>query len=304
MFCYRKFLNATSLEQHIKETHTDNKVPQYHCKLEGCKERFKTQIESFRHMRTSHRSKFVYRCKHCADCFLTVRELFRHKKVHNPRQLPFEAKWACSICGETFDDLDQLMTHTRTHTENSYACDECTWKFSMVAELNIHGHDIHNTRQHACHWCPCYFRTPELLLQHRNDNHNFECSRCNDAFPSALQLTAHQTAKHGGPITEETDEQYQQYKEAKELRDKKRAQRHKREAAAKTVPTFSCKDCVSHFQKQKDLDDHICMCHTFVCKICQEVTKTIAELDYHMDTKHNSTPERLPARFPEDEDMA
>ena len=30
----------------------------------------------------------------------------------------------------------------------------------------------------------------------------------------------------------------------------------------------------------------------------------LAELDYHMDTKHDSTPERLPAKFPEDEDLA
>ena len=167
MFCYRKFLNATSLEQHMKETHTDSKVPQYHCKLDGCKERFKTQIESFRHMRTSHRSKFVYRCKHCADCFLTVRELFRHKKIHSPRQLPFEAKWVCSICGKAFDDLDKLMTHTRTHTQNSYECDECNWKFSLVAELNIHGRDIHDIRQHACYGA-------HVTSEHQNSYYSIE----------------------------------------------------------------------------------------------------------------------------------
>ena len=302
IFCYRKFLNASAMEQHIKEAHTDSKVPQFHCKLEGCKEWFRTQVESFRHLRSTHKTKFVYRCKHCADCFLTVKELFRHKKVHNPHQLDYDAKWRCSICGETFDNLDQLMNHTRIHPENSYACDECTWKFSIVSELSIHGHDIHDTRKHSCYWCTRYFRMPELLLQHRNDNHNFECSRCNDAFPSALQLTAHQMVKHGKPITEE-DEKYEQMREAKELRDKKRAQRHAREAATKTIPTFSCKLCISHFKKQKDLDDHTCKYHTFVCKICQHVTKTLAELDYHMDIKHDSTPEKLPAQHPEDEQM-
>ena len=153
IFCYRKFLNATAMEQHVKEVHTDNKVPQYHCKLEGCKERFRTQVESFRHLRSSHRTKFVYRCKHCADCFLNVRELFRHKKVHNPHQLDYDAKWRCSICGETFDNLDQLMTLTRIHSENSYECDECNWKFSIVSELSIHRRDIHDTRRHSCYWC-------------------------------------------------------------------------------------------------------------------------------------------------------
>ena len=242
IFCYRKFLNATAMEQHIKEVHTDSKVPQYHYKLEDCKERFRTQGKSFRHLRSSHRTKFVYRCKNCADCFLTMKELFRHKETHNPHQLSFGAKWRCSICGEIFDNLDQLMTHTRIHTQNSFECDECNWKFSTVSELTIHGRDIHDSRRHSCFWCPRYFRTPKLLLQHRNDNHNFECTMCNDAFPSALELTAHQTARHGKPITEE-DEQYEKRKDAKELRDKRREQRHKREAATKTIPTFSCDQC-------------------------------------------------------------
>ena len=61
--------------------------------------------------------------------------------------------------------------------------------------------------------------------------------------------------------------------------------------------------CVSHFNKQKDLDDHISKYHTFVCKICRHITKTLAELDYHMDIKHDSTPEKLPARSQEDEQM-
>ena len=119
MFCYRKFLNASAMEQHIKEAHTDSKVPQYHCKLEGCKEWFKTQIESFRHLRSSHRTKFVYRCKHCADCFLTVKELFRHKKVHNPHQLPFtKPNGDAALAVKTFDNVAQLMTHTQNpHTE-------------------------------------------------------------------------------------------------------------------------------------------------------------------------------------------
>ena len=47
-----------------------------------------------------------------------------------------------------------------------------------------------------------YFQTLELLLQHRNREHNFKCSMCNDTFPSEDQLTAHQVVKHGKPITE------------------------------------------------------------------------------------------------------
>ena len=201
-FCYRKFLNVSSMDEHVKEVHKVSRLPQYHCKLESCTERFGTQIESFGHLRNEHRSLLRYRCKKCKDSFLTVEELFRHHKIHDKNHLPFEAKWSCSRCGEIFDNLTQLMEHTRIHTENSYECDECNWRFTLISELTIHGCEFHNTREHACHWCMRYFQTPELLLQHGNREHNFECSMCNDAFPSEDQLTAHQVVKHGKLITE------------------------------------------------------------------------------------------------------
>ena len=301
-FCYRKFLNVSSMDEHVQEVHKVSKLPQYHCKLESCTEQFGTQIESFRHLRNEHRSLLRYRCKKCKDSFFTVEELFRHHKIHDKNHLPFEAKWSCSRCGEIFDNLTQLMEHMRIHTENSYKCDECNWRFTLISELTIHGHEFHDTREHACYWCTRYFQTPELLLQHRNREHNFECSMCNNAFPSEDQLTAHQVMKHGKPITE-ADEQREQMKEAQEKRDKKRDQRHKRKEVARTPATFSCDQCVNFFSSQKDLDDHTCKHHTFICQICQHISKTLPELDFHMDIMHDTTPKKLPAKHPEDEEM-
>ena len=301
-FCYRKFLNASSMDEHVKEVHKVSRLPQYHCKLESCTERFGTQIESFRHLRNEHRSLLRYRCKKCKDSFFTVEELFRHHKIHDKNHLPFEAKWSCSRCGEIFDNLTQLMEHTRIHTENSFECDECNWRFTLISELTIHGREFHDTREHACHWCTRYFQTPELLLQHGNREHNFECSMCNDAFPSEDQLTAHQVVKHGKPITE-ADERRERMKEAQEKRDKKRDQRQRRKEAASTPATFSCDQCVNFFSSQKDLDDHTCKYHTFICQICQHVSKTLPELDFHKDIMHDTTPRKLPATHPKDEEM-
>ena len=181
-FCLRKFLNVSSMKDHVKETHKTSKT-RYQCKVEGCTECFDSQIESFRHARNRHSSELKYHCRKCKDSFFTVEELFRHHKIHDKNHLPFEAKWSCSRCKETFNNLNQLMEHTRMHTENTYECDECNWKFTLVSELTIHGCEFHDTRDNACYWCPEYFLTPELLLQHNNREHNFECSRCNDAFP-------------------------------------------------------------------------------------------------------------------------
>ena len=204
-FCFRKFLNASSMEEHVKEAHKASKLPQYQCKQDRCNKRFGTQIESFRHLRSEHRNLFKYRCKKCKNSFSTVQELFRHHKLHDKNHLPFEAKWSCSRCGEIFDNLNQLMEHTRIHTENTYECDKCNWRFTLISELTIHRREFHDTKEHACYWCTRYFQTPELLLQHRNREHNFECIMCNDAFPSEDQLTAHQVVKHGKPITEEDE---------------------------------------------------------------------------------------------------
>ena len=301
-FCYRKFLNVSSMDEHVKEVHKVSRLPQYHCKLESCTERFGTQIESFRHLRNKHRSLLRYSCKKCKDSFFTVEELFRHHKIHNKNHLPFEAKWSCNRCREILDNLTQLMEHTRIHTENSFECDECNWRFTLISELTIHGREFHDTREHACHWCTRYFQTPELLLQHRNREHNFECSMCNDAFPSEDQLTAHQVVKHGKPITE-ADEWQEWMKEAQEKRDKKRDQRQRRKEAASTPATFSCDQCVNFFSSQKDLDDHTCKYHTFICQICQHVSKTLPELDFHKDIMHDTTPRKLPTTHPEDEEM-
>ena len=190
-FCYRKFLNVSSMDEHVQEAHKVSKLPQYHCKQDSCTEWFGTQIESFRHLRSEHRGLFRYRYKKCKDSFLTVEELFRHHKIHDKNHLPFEAKWSCSRCKKIFDNLTQLMEHTRIHTENTYDCDKCNWKFTLISELTIHGCEFHDTREHTCYWCMRYFETPELLLQHRNREHHFECSMCNDAFPSEDQLTVH-----------------------------------------------------------------------------------------------------------------
>ena len=301
-FCYRKFLNVSSMDEHVKEVHKASNLPQYRCKLDSCTEWFGTQIESFRHLRNEHRSLLRYRCKKCKDSFFTVEELFRHHKIHDKNHLPFEAKWSCSRCGEIFDNLTQLMEHTRIHTENSYECDECNWRFALISELTIHGGEFHDTREHTRHWCTRYFHTPELLLQHGNRKHNFECCMCNDAFPSEDQLTAHQVVQHGKPITE-VDEWRERMKEAQEKKDKRREQRQRRKEATSTPATFICNQCVNFFSSQKGLDDNTCKYHTFICQICQHVSKTLPELDFHGGVVHDTTPRELPEAHPKDEEM-
>ena len=92
-------------------------------------------------------------------------------------------------------------------------------------------------------------------------------------------------------------------KEAQEKRDKKRDQRQRRKEAASTPATFNCNQCMNFFSSQKDLDDHTCKYHTFICQICQHVSETLPELDFHKDIMHDTTSRNLPAIHPEDKEM-
>ena len=92
-------------------------------------------------------------------------------------------------------------------------------------------------------------------------------------------------------------------KEAQEKRDKKRDQRQRRKEAKSTPATFSSDQCVNFFSSQKDMDDHTCQYHTLIFQICQHISKTLPELDFHKDIMHNTTPRKLPVIHPEDEEM-
>ena len=87
-------------------------------------------------------------------------------------------------------------------------------------------------------------------------------------------------------------------KEAQEKRDKKRDQRHKRKEVARTPATFSCEECVNFFSNQKDLDNHTCKHHTFICQICQHISKTLTELDFQKDIMHDTTPGNYQQNIP------
>ena len=92
-------------------------------------------------------------------------------------------------------------------------------------------------------------------------------------------------------------------REAQERRDKRRDQRHKREEVTRKPATFSCDQCVNFFSSQKDLDDHTCKHHTFICQMSQHICKTLPELDFHMDIMHDTTPKKVPAKHPKDKEM-
>ena len=101
-------------------------------------------------------------------------------------------QYKCSLClGKHLTKLLSLLSHTQVHEENKYKCDECEWRFYLIAGLTCHGQDCHDTRYHACTWCVEYFDNVDELHTHIRCKHHFECTICYDVSPTAKELEGH-----------------------------------------------------------------------------------------------------------------
>ena len=90
-----------------------------------------------------------------------------------------------------FTKLLSYCLHTQVHEENKYKCDECDWRFYLIAGLTCHGQDCHDTRHHACTWCVEYFDNADALYTHIRNKHYFECTICYNVSHTAEDLEEH-----------------------------------------------------------------------------------------------------------------
>ena len=129
-----------------------------------------------------------YSCRHCDNKFKKVTELTSHMKACHTKtddissngnaitvNSPFFATkhffCHCSICGDGYDDYDQLSNHER---------------------------DQHN---HPCLVCGEGFMTQDDLVSHSDANHEhcYLCDVCAEEFRNMDELDGHRTAKHSEP---------------------------------------------------------------------------------------------------------
>ena len=168
--------------------------------------------------------------------------------------------------------------------KNKYKCDECDWKFSLIAGLTCHGQDCHDTRHHACSWCVEYFDNVDALYAHIRNKHHFECTICYNVSPTTEELEEHIKEKHGGFQPSEQEMQAQRRMEEKLEREERK--REKAEAEARRTAYFPCQECVEGFNTKRELDKHITDKHIFICSECLKTFKIKAERDTHMKTDH------------------
>ena len=193
-------------------------------------------------------------------------------------------RYKCSLCPETFDQVDQLLSHTQVHEENKYKCDECDWRFYLIAGLTCHGQDCHDTRHHACTWCVEYFDNADALYTHIRNRHHFECTICYDVSHTAEDLDEHIKETHGG--FQPSEQEIQAQRRMEQRLEREEWKKAKAEAEARRTVYFPCKDCVEGFNTKIELDKHITDKHIFICSECLKTFKTKEERVMHMKMDH------------------
>ena len=298
-FCPQKFFDVASRNKHIGIQHKDRGNRKLNCRLAPvCKQTFNNMKELGIHSRQAHWEMFPFRCsyKDCFDCYRTINALVKHCKMHG-RETWDEAtkerkvRYKCSMCGETFDLVAQLLSHTQVHEENKFKCDECDWHFSMIAALTLHGKDCHDTRKHACSWCVEYFNNAEQLYTHVRSKHNFECTICYSISYTAEELEEHSKEVHGG--LQPTEQEIQAQRRGEERLECEGRRKQKTEAEARRTAYFPCKECVEGFNTRVELDRHTVNKHIFICGECLRTFKIKDERDAHMKTDHKETPTQM-----------
>ena len=250
-FCPQKFFDAASRNKHVGMKHSDRSDRKLNCRLApNCKQTFNSIKELGIHSRQAHWKTFPFRCNY-KNCF---------------------------------DQVAQLLSHTQVHEENKYKCDECDWKFPLIAGLTCHGQDCHDTRHHACSWCVEHFDNVDALYAHIRNKHHFKCTICYNVSPTAEELEEHIKEKHGGFQPSEQEIQAQRCMEERLEREEQKKEKAKAEAGRTAY--FPCKECVEGFNSKRELDKHITDKHIFICGECLRTFKTKEERVMHMKMDH------------------
>ncbi|CAH1779029.1 unnamed protein product [Owenia fusiformis] len=140
-----------------------------------------------------------YLCQYCPAKFKTYFQLKTHMVVHKSEQV---YKCILKSCGETFQDLDSFLEHTKMHEDHmEYRCHMCSKVFPSLYELGVHqySHSLYPNqgpkpvpKYFKCIKCQNKYATPEALEHHINTtNHKYACPHCQKQFTCERYLRRH-----------------------------------------------------------------------------------------------------------------
>lgn len=133
--CPKKFLNKTTLNAHVRQTHSNIPAP-FNCDV--CSKPFHSQAKFRQHM-DIHEENKPYQCALCPNRFRLKENLVKHQQVTHSDVRPF----SCDICGTAFKrksalNLHMQRVHPRDGVPNVYPCTQCARTFTHQTLLSRH----------------------------------------------------------------------------------------------------------------------------------------------------------------------
>lgn len=138
---------------------------------------------------TSKTKKIVhYKCKECPFATRWRSSLFRHRKLHEDKQLQ------CELCPSKFADGALLRDHVKVKHGEGLICTHCAKKFKSRSGLLYHVKKFRGEFQYKCEECGKLFIGKQHYEGHVNTHRNFKpyrCSRCRKGFVYTFMLNDH-----------------------------------------------------------------------------------------------------------------
>ena len=164
-------------------------------------------------------SSFRHFCSVCGKGFQYLRAYNQHRMVHVLRS----DHTTCKICHKELKRtaLEYHMKYRHIDARN-YQCEVCLNRFKSPGALRHHIATFHQRAGFDCDECERVFRTRDLMLKHKDEDHGnffqnnfdytsllislfyvqfpahkpvkiekFDCEFCNKSFPNQGQLTLH-----------------------------------------------------------------------------------------------------------------
>ncbi|AOC55117.1 Zinc finger protein [Lymphocystis disease virus 3] len=149
--------------------------------------------------------KYPYECGDCDEKFYCKLELFQHIFIH---KTVFENNM-CFICGETFDDLNDLHKHLHVETKSvnckplqSSMCLACKILFESQSKDDCERsfYRFKTVKKYKCEICQKMFNHKSYLTVHAKIHQNirlFKCHICDKRFSQKGTLNKHLKNRFG-----------------------------------------------------------------------------------------------------------
>lgn len=173
MACRHKFLDAKSLNDHIRTCHVRG-AGTFVCQWSGCdKGSFPTANKLVRHVH-SHTGYKPFPCSHCSQAFVTKDQLDKHLTTHTGAK-DFVCTWPG--CGRSFAVKHALDGHMNSvHLKaKKHICPFCMQAFDDSSNLSKHKKQVHNPETGIK--CPARHTHGCIYVDSRKDRMKEHCER-------------------------------------------------------------------------------------------------------------------------------